>query len=287
MTAVGIHPVSRLHFFSGILSYLAAPLWMIFLATSVIAAIVNERLGRWPIASDAGAIMLWLFIETLASVLFAPIIAVYHTRFVFFVLTGHNVQWNTQQRDECGVSWTEAASQMWPMTWGGITLCVSLAIGRLEWLGWFSPFILGWALSIPIAVAMGSRWLGIRFFHAGLFHIAPERQPLSILLRHQHWIAEIEAWRREEAYEHRSLFDHLLTDDTFRKQHLAILRAAGNQSPVQQQKPEWKTRCDAPVAALAETESTRRRLLCDDGWLEALGRIDTSIYEDVPLSDAE
>jgi len=309
MTAAGIHPVSRLHFFSGILSYMAAPLWMIFLITSMIAAILNERLGGWPIANDAGMVMFNLFVgsmallivpkflavvttlndadrrrglggsvrlfasvfvETAVSVLFAPIIAVYHSRFVFSVLTGHNVQWNAQQRDESGVSWNEATSQMWPLTVAGITLSGSLGVTRPEWLGWFSPFILGWVLAIPIAVAMGSRRLGLRLFHAGLLQIAPERHPLSILVRHQFWIAQIEAWQREEAYEHRSLLDHLLSDESFRQQHLEILRSAGSQSPVQRDEPEWPARCEAPAAALTEPASVRRRLLSDDGWVESV-----------------
>ncbi|TWT94288.1 glucans biosynthesis glucosyltransferase MdoH [Neorhodopirellula pilleata] len=309
MTAAGIHPISRIHFLSGMLSYLAAPIWMIFLATSVVAAVVNEHFGQWPIAGDGTTIMLGLFIgsmgllvvpkflalvvaiyesdrrrslggamrllmsvlvETFASVLFAPIIAVYHTRFVISVLTGHNVQWNAQQRDESGVSWGEATAQMWPLSVAGIALGLSLGIARPEWLGWFSPFVLGWALSIPIAVAMGSRRLGVGMLHAGLLQIASERQPLSILARHQHWIAEIEAWQRDEAYEHRSLLDRFLSDESFRNQHLAILRSAGNQSPVQENEPEWRTRCGTAAAVLTEPASTRRRLLSDDEWIESV-----------------
>lgn len=305
-----IHMISRLHFVSGILSYVAAPLWLMFLTVCVIAAIVNDQSANVTEGPSAVSLMLGLFfvsmmllvvpkllavgtlianrdekirlggtlgilgsvlVETFASILFAPIVAVYHSRFVISTLIGHNVKWNAQQRDEKGVSWQEASQQMWPLTVAGFALSVGILWIRPAWIGWFSPIVLGWLLSIPVTVAMGSRRVGLKFHQWNLLQISTERTPEPILSRHRHWIAEIEAVRRDDALMHDSLFDRLMSDGGFLQQHLDILRAAGNQVTIRQEDPEWVVRNDQSRDWTRIPTTMRRQLLCDDEWLERVG----------------
>ncbi|EMI54268.1 glucans biosynthesis glucosyltransferase MdoH [Rhodopirellula sallentina] len=308
MLAERIHPVSRMHFLSGILSYVAAPLWLIFLATTLVAAIINSRLGQAGSWDGATAVCVTLFVgsmallllpkaiavatlcmdrqerkrlggvgpivtsailETLLSTVLAPMIAVYHARCVFSVLAGHNVKWTAQQRSETGVSWSEASAQMWPLTVLGVFMTVGLAMIEPTWLIWFSPLLIGWTLSIPIAVMMGSQAVGRKLASWGLLRIASERFPEPILARHQFWINEIRTVRSEQ--KHESWFERLFADPAFRNQHIAILRSAETDRRVPRGAPEWETRCQPHLPAAAIAEPIRRRLLCDGEWVEKIG----------------
>lgn len=302
-----IHPISRIHFFSGILSYVAAPLWMMFLAACLAAAVWNQNVAAWSFAERSTSIALGLFIvsmallmipkllailsiliqrplrqrlggglriiasavvETVISTIFAPLIAVYHARFVVSILAGQNVKWNAQQRDDTAVTWAEATAQMWKMTLAGLILLFSLAAWQPLWLVWFAPVVIGWLLSIPLTVALGSRPVGHRFASWGLLQIASERHPEPILVRHQHWIDQLALARRECATE--CWFERLIHDPVFRNQHLEILEAAASQLPVQEHEPEWSQRW-LPVHNAADVPpAARRRLLSDDGWLKTL-----------------
>ncbi len=302
-----IHPISRMHFFSGILAYVAAPLWLMFLTACLVAAVWNQHAGAWTNSDRSTYLSIGLFIasmvlllipkmlailsvlmrrplrqrlgggvrivgsaivETLIATMFAPLVAVYHSRFVVSILAGQNVKWNAQQRGEMAVTWSEAASQMWKLTAAGFALLVGLAAWQPMWLVWFSPVIAGWLLSIPLTVAMGSRRIGQLFAKWGLLHIASERDVEPILDRHQHWISELNEARNKSSID--NWFDRLLHDVDFCKRHLEILEAAASQLPVQEHEPEWSQRWLPVQQATHIPKSARRRLLSDDGWLKMI-----------------
>ncbi|SMP39875.1 membrane glycosyltransferase [Neorhodopirellula lusitana] len=308
----GVHRVSRLHFLSGILSYMAAPLWLAFLVVCLGAAVANAYQAGERSVPDMTSTMVGLFVvsmallivpkllaivstvsvsetrkglggvlrvlasaivETFAAVLFAPIIAVYHSRFVFSNLRGNKVSWNAQQRDEKGVTWSEATQQMWFLTLVGIAVAALFAAWQPFWLVWFAPVILGWSLSIPLTVMLGSRQVGVLLAKLGLLQVASERKPIELMQRHQYWISELEAMHQDEQAGQPNLFERLLVDAKFRQQHLDILRAANAQVRLPGDAPERSLVSigDGGVAAL-EPEK-RRRLLSDDAWLESLGTL--------------
>jgi membrane glycosyltransferase len=99
----------------------------------------------------AGVIM-----ETLFSILTAPLLVWFHTRFVVKNISGQKVVWNTQTRGgEAGPGWIQALREYWPVPLAGI-LC-----GLLAWwisplyLIWITPLLLGLWLAIPIAQLSG------------------------------------------------------------------------------------------------------------------------------------
>ncbi|MCO8123847.1 glucans biosynthesis glucosyltransferase MdoH [Stieleria sp. TO1_6] len=210
----GFHPFSRLHFLTGVLSYCSSPLWMLFLAGTLLTAIGAEtNVKDWPAyglilfaatmfalllpkimaviismmgpqrAKRRGGVVFTLLsaiVETVASVLISPVMALHHTRFVLSNLAGFNVRWTAQQRDDCGVSWRQAAADNWPAT--RLALFVTLALYAVapQLLIWFSPILLGLWLAIPVAVLMGSSRVGLALARWNLLSTQFETQPPAI-----------------------------------------------------------------------------------------------------------
>lgn len=298
MMASGIHPISRLHFLSGIFSYIASPIWLMFLISGLLVAWTSDSMN----ATETTTLTLSLFaasmlllllpkmiaianvlrdpvqrqrlggsfriisstiVETLATVLLAPITAVYHTRFVVAVLSGSNVRWAAQNRDETGVSLAQAVRDHWQITLLGLIAGSTMLMTAPQWLIWFSPIIAGWLLSVPIAVAMASsrvgRWLG----NWGLLQIESERYPEPILVRHRDWTRQLEATSQRQSIG--DLFEYLQKEESFRSQHIAILELAGTEKSVMPEDPEWEWR-QQPIGTPIPVEA-RARLLSDVGWL--------------------
>jgi membrane glycosyltransferase len=106
-------------------------------------------------------------LEILVSSLLAPVLMVFHTRFVVLILFGKGISWSAQSRDHEGLSWSSAirALRLHAAT-GLLILLVALRID-LQFLLWLSPIWLGLMGSIPLAVwssrrnreASGTRFL--------------------------------------------------------------------------------------------------------------------------------
>jgi membrane glycosyltransferase len=196
----GYHIMSRLHLAMGVMSYLASPLWLLFMLTGFISVFfAGEAEADTILPITPGAIGLILFtvvmlmllipklyaiclvlqrhdemqahggelqvvigslIELAVSVLIAPIMMVYHTTFVINTLLGRSVKWSAQQRGETEVGWADAARDFWKMTVGGI-----IAAGLVLWLTpslfvWALPVLAGLILAIPTAVLLSSTRVG-------------------------------------------------------------------------------------------------------------------------------
>jgi len=100
-------------------------------------------------------------LETVFSVIVAPVMMLYHARFVFGILTGHDVVWSAQPRDGRAVGWPEAMRSTAGMTlvgtvWAGVTLWLSPAFFL-----WLTPIFAGILLASPL-VRLSSRPLGRR-----------------------------------------------------------------------------------------------------------------------------
>jgi len=305
--AEGIRPVSRLHFLSGILAYVSAPLWMLFLVSIVLGTFVDGSQRFVASATPVRAIAIGLFVasmtllllpkvlavvatvtdrvrreraggtwtvlrssvfEAFVSVIVAPMLAVEHTRFVLAVLSGRTVQWTAQSRDTHGVRWSEAARQYGSLTLAGLGLAIVLFLVEPALLAWFAPVLIGWLGAIPIAVMLGSQKVGLWLKRRRWLLIPSEQSPEPIAVAQRVWTERTEAILRR--VRNTSLFDQLLEDAAFRGKHLAILHASGGSQPAE---PDTLT-------AVRETNSsawqelpaaTRRRLLCDHAWVARLG----------------
>jgi membrane glycosyltransferase len=111
--------------------------------------------------------------ETIFSTLHAPLLMLWHTRFVVTNFLGISVGWTTQKRAAGGTAWLFAFQRHW-----GHTL-IGIVWGTFMWqldptlFWWFTPVLAGMALSIPLSVLTSRRSLGTRARSAGLF-LTPE-----------------------------------------------------------------------------------------------------------------
>jgi membrane glycosyltransferase len=111
--------------------------------------------------------------ETIFSTLHAPLLMLWHTRFVVTNFLGISVSWATQKRAADGTAWTFAFQRHW-----GHTL-IGIIWGTFMWqleptlFWWFTPVLAGMVLSIPLSVFTSRKSLGARARGAGLF-LTPE-----------------------------------------------------------------------------------------------------------------
>ncbi len=115
--------------------------------------------------------------ETLFSTLHAPLLMLWHTRFVITNLLGVSVGWGPQKRAADGTAWTSAARRH-----GWHTL-VGLVWGVFMWqldrtlFWWFTPVLAGMVFSIPLSVFTSRRSLGARARKMDLFLTPEETAP--------------------------------------------------------------------------------------------------------------
>lgn len=185
----GLHPASRLHLLLGAVGYLASALWFgLLLAGSayVLLPALSEigpafdgvsGLGGVPSLLAVTAIVLLLpkalglihgvvacpgefggrsrlvisaTLETLLSVLVAPVLMIYHTVFVVEIVAGRDAGWRPSVRGTTRVEWDEALRTTAPAwvfgaVWTGVTLAVSPGFAL-----WLSPIFAGLLASAPI-----------------------------------------------------------------------------------------------------------------------------------------
>ena len=115
--------------------------------------------------------------ETIFSTLHAPLLMLWHTRFVLTNLAGISVAWTTQQRTADGTPWLYAMQRHWGHTligvlWGWFTWKLDPG---LFW--WFTPVLAGMVFSVPLSVLTSRRSLGTHAKTLGLFLTPEETKP--------------------------------------------------------------------------------------------------------------
>ena len=115
--------------------------------------------------------------ETIFSTLHAPLLMLWHTRFVITNIAGISVGWMTQKRNADGTGWLYAVQRHWGHTLIGLAWgCFTLELDPgLFW--WFTPVLAGMVFSIPLSVLTSRRSLGTRAKSAGLFLTPEETAP--------------------------------------------------------------------------------------------------------------
>jgi membrane glycosyltransferase len=193
--------------------------------------------GRWRLGLSA-------VLETLGSMLLAPVNMIFNTKFVIFTLLGQGVAWVTQKRtaDEDGTDWREAILTHGVMTVFGIVWGVSSLILIPAYFAWLSPVLAGLVLSIPLSIFLSKAAFGRRARELGIF-LTPEetRPPIDLDLLERNL---------EECYRHLLPFEPLradyglmqaVLDPYINAMHVALLRQRRT-SPVAR---EWFSRLQA------------------------------------------
>ncbi len=124
-----------------------------------------------------------VILETLFSVLLAPIKMLFHSWFVMCNLTGGKLEWNAQSRELKKVSWGRAIKSLGPASigaslWGLLAFELDPVL-----FFWLSPIVVPLALSIPIVVFSSYPAVG-EFFRKRRIFLAPvETSPPKELVR--------------------------------------------------------------------------------------------------------
>jgi membrane glycosyltransferase len=212
----GLKTVSRFNILIGILAYANSPLWLLSLILGVLVAAQKGGGGQhggsgFAVGSGIiyAGVMALLFLpkilgamlllrspeqlkkcggrakallgvvaETIYSMLLAPILMLFYTRFVLATLCGFKVGWGPQIRsDEKGPGWGA-----WFSTHGGNTLfALAVAAVVVRWAPalflWMTPVLAGALLAIPFSRFIASRRLGQQTRDGGWFVTPEEAEP--------------------------------------------------------------------------------------------------------------
>ncbi len=208
--APGLKFWSRFTFVQGIMAYVASPLWLLLLITSLIAAAIPDPRGAGPddaiwVLAAAVAVALLLpkltilvrgafdgrnrrfggtfrvaasvLSEIALSTLLAPIMLCFQSKAVIEILLGLDGGWPATRRDEARVEFGVAfAASWWIVAIGAVTLAVAMA-----WAPGLVPWLLpvtAPAIAAPLLIGLTSvtpkwRWL---------FGTATEGQPEDVMV---------------------------------------------------------------------------------------------------------
>jgi len=135
-----------------------------------VAGWIDVALTRGGVAryGGAGRFAFGALVETVFSMLMAPVAAFAVTVFQIGLLFGRRISWSGQQRDLTRVSWAQAARAMWPQTLMGLGLSAAVIAWAPHAAPWAAPVLAGLALAIPFTVLTANPRLGGWARRAGL-----------------------------------------------------------------------------------------------------------------------
>jgi membrane glycosyltransferase len=115
-----------------------------------------------------------IVLEIAFSMLLAPLLMMFYTRFVLSALTGVAVNWGKQKRSEERPGWVQLAALLGGQTFWGAAVCAFISWRAPELLPWLLPVLTGMILSIPFARVTSSSRLGEAARTNGWFLIPEE-----------------------------------------------------------------------------------------------------------------
>jgi membrane glycosyltransferase len=161
-------------------------------------------------------------LETLLSVLLAPVLMMFHTIFVLLTALGLQIQWTTQNRSDAGLSMAHCVK-----LYGWLT-CLGVAAQAFAayYLGaggfWLFPIFLGWILAPVLAWVTSSVPLGVALKSCRLFLTGEELKTPPEL--------EGLAEEHEEATPSIPLWTHALLCPYVQAVHLSMVRQRSSNS---------------------------------------------------------
>jgi membrane glycosyltransferase len=176
-----IEPVWPVSFMVEMKIVLLFTLAMLFLpklmALILIAASRTRRRGFGGIVRASVSALL----ETLFSILVAPVLMLFQTRFVWAILLRRTIGWPTQQRGDHRTRFTEAVYAHGLQTLFGVAAGLLSYFYVPDYFWWFLPVLCGVLLSVPLSMLSSSSRLGRATRSIGLFMTPEERQRPEVL----------------------------------------------------------------------------------------------------------
>ncbi|MGI9213047.1 MAG: glucans biosynthesis glucosyltransferase MdoH [Methylococcaceae bacterium] len=120
-------------------------------------------------------------LESIFSMLSAPILMLYQSKFVISILLRSSVGWPSQNRDDYRLSFMEALAAHWEHTLAGIVAGWVSYQYVPDFFIWLIPVLAGLLLSIPLSMLSSSSKVGILTRRLGLFITPEEQQPPRVI----------------------------------------------------------------------------------------------------------
>ncbi len=216
-------PVWPVSFAVEMTTVLLVTLTMLFLPKLLaLLLLLKDGRSRRAYGGMVGA-TLSVVLETVFSVLTAPVLMLFQTKFVLAILMRRAVGWPPQQRGDHMTSFREAA-----LTHGVHTL-IGLAAGALSYwyvpafFWWFTPVLAGLVLSIPVSMLSSSMALGRGSRELGLFLTPEETDPPAVLRYLEEDLEEDDPALPVLRDKPHSRFVQVLTDPYVNALHLSLL----------------------------------------------------------------
>ncbi len=292
----GMHPVHRAVFLTGVMSYLSAPLWFLFLLLSTVLLATHvlvepqyfvqphQLFPIWPQWQPlkalgllaATAVLLFLpkilavlrlmgaeavhyggrlrllgslLLETLVSMLMAPVRMLFHTRFIVAAFAGSQARWQSPARDNAGTRWSEALRAHGSQTLLGVVWTALVAYLNPSFLGWMLPILGAWMLAVPVSVLSSRVALRSGRRQSAWFGIPEERREPAVLRAMHRYLA---AGRQRQQVG----FDQVLSDPDLNRlaRAMAPLRHP-SRGAVKRARERWQQRlAQQPLAELSAAE---------------------------------
>jgi membrane glycosyltransferase len=128
---------------------------------------------------------LGVLLESLSSMLLAPVRMLFHTGFVLTALAGLRAQWKSPPREDAETTWSEALQRHGLHTLMGVVWAAGVYWLNPSFLIWLMPVVGALMLSIPMSVYSSRIGLGQRLRRWGMFVIPEEIRPPEELSRMQ------------------------------------------------------------------------------------------------------
>ncbi|MBC2600178.1 glucans biosynthesis glucosyltransferase MdoH [Puniceicoccus vermicola] len=120
--------------------------------------------------------------ESFLSALIAPVMMFFHSVFVIVIPLGSKTGWNAQARDAGdGVAFSTAFRNLWHVTLIGILWAAVAWRFNSDFFWWLSPIFIPLALSIPLAMLLGSPSVGRKSSGAKILTMPEEESPTEVL----------------------------------------------------------------------------------------------------------
>jgi len=130
-----------------------------------------------------GARALWasLAIESMLSMLLAPIRMLFHTQFVTMALAGRSVRWKSPPRGDNETGWSHALARHGWQTLVGIAWAALVWWLNPSYLWWLAPVVGALILSIPLSVLTSRTGLGRKLRRRKYFLLPEESHPPPVI----------------------------------------------------------------------------------------------------------
>jgi membrane glycosyltransferase len=132
-------------------------------------------------------------LESVFSILVAPVLMLFQTKFVWAILLRRTIGWPAQQRADHSTTFRDALAMHGVQTLLGAAAGVASWVYLPDYFWWFVPVLGGVLLSIPLSMLSSSVRLGQLARKLGLFVTPEERQRPEVLVEFDQALAAMKS----------------------------------------------------------------------------------------------